>query len=298
MKTVLVTGATGFIGQHTVRPLIEKGYSVHAISTTPAPRLEPDVHWHGYDMLRDGGHDDLLAEIRPTHLLHLAWYTKHRVCYAAPINLEWVAASLQLLLSFQQHGGERVVVAGTCAEYDWDYGFCSETLTPTRPATLYGKAKDALRRLVEGLAQETGLSAAWARVFFVYGPFEDPNRLVSSVTRSLIDGRPVLCTHGEQLRDFLHVQDVADALVQLLDSDVTGSVNVGSGVPVTVKGVVQEIARQIAGEHTIHYGAVPFDPSEPPLLVADNRRLTQEVGWKPAYSLAAGLDDSIKWWRA
>ncbi len=297
MKRVIVTGATGFIGRHTLRQLVDNDFVVHAVSSHPHPEEEPGVMWHCHDILRNRAFDGLLSGIEATHLLHLAWYAEPGRYWTSPVNLEWVAASLELSASFVRHGGRRAVFAGSCAEYDWQYGYCSELVTPVNPATLYGVSKDALRRLIEGAATQLGFSIAWGRIFFLYGPHEHANRLVSSVITSLLRGELALCTSGEQIRDFLHVQDVARAFVDLLASDVTGLVNIGSGEPMQVKRIVREIAHQVRGEHLLRLGAKPLPTTEPPLLVADNRRLVQEVGWRPRYNLENGLTETIRWWR-
>ena len=215
----------------------------------------------------------------------------------SPENLAWLEASLHLLRSFADSGGQRVVIAGTCFEYDWDYGFCRESRTPLNPATLYGTCKHALQTTLAGLSRQTGLSSAWGRIFFLYGPHEHPDRLVSSVIRSLIKGEEAKCTPGEQIRDFLHVADVAGAFAALLDSEVSGPVNIASGRPVAVKEVIQTIAAQLGREELVKLGALPARSGEPHLLVADAARLEREVQHVPRYDLAEGLRQTIGWWQ-
>ena len=102
------------------------------------------------------------------------------------------------------------MLAGSCAEYDWSAGRCEETTTLLRSASIYGANKNKLRARVEAIARETGLSVAWGRMFFLYGPHEHPQRLVASVIRSLLARLPARCSSGIQQRDFLHVQDARD----------------------------------------------------------------------------------------
>ncbi len=104
-------------------------------------------------------------------------------------------------------------VCGSGYEYDWSYGYCTEGLTPCVPDTVYGACKHALHEMVRSYAAARQLSVAWPRVFFLYGPHEHPQRLVSSVVRALLRGEPAPCSHGRQIRDYMHVQDVADGLV-------------------------------------------------------------------------------------
>jgi nucleoside-diphosphate-sugar epimerase len=198
---------------------------------------------------------------------------------------------------FSRLGGKRMVTAGTCFEYSWEYGYCREQLTPLDPSTLYGTCKHALQLTLSRLSEQAGLSIAWGRIFFLYGPHEHPDRLVSSVIRALLKGDEAPCSPGTQMRDFLHVEDVAGAFVALLDSETVGPVNIGSGCPVAVKDVVKEIARQLERQELVKLGALPARPGDPNLLVADTGRLRKEVGYTPAHSLEDGIRDTIRWWR-
>lgn len=298
-KKVLLTGASGFIGRHAIAPLLARGYEVHAISSR-APIGEGDgdgVVWHRADLLEPGGAQTVLAQVRPTHLLHLAWYVVPGKLITAPENFAWVTASLDLLKRFADQGGKRVTVCGSGYEYDWSYGYCSEKLTPAVPNTVYGSCKQALNLLVQSFASQAGLSAAWGRVFFLYGPHEHPDRLVSSVIRSLLRKEPARCSHGRQIRDYLHVQDVADGLVALLDSSVEGPVNVSSGEATTLREIVLTIGRLLERPDLIQLGAIPARANDTPLVVGDNTRATAETGWTPRHDLDSGLRQTIDWWQ-
>lgn len=288
-KRVLVTGASGFVGRNSLGPLAARGFEVHAVHSRGVP--DGAAHWHQADLTDVGQVADLLAAVRPTHLLHFAWYAEHGKYWKSPLNLTWVGATLHLLAQFAAVGGRRAVVAGTCAEYDWRFGFCSEASTPTTAATLYGVSKDAARRVATQFAAESGLSLAWGRIFFVHGAGEDERRLVPSVIRSLQRGEPVRCSHGRQYRDFLHVEDCAAAFAALLDSPVEGPVNVAAGQAVTIGEVVRTVAELFPGGAAtpIEFGAFSSPPDDPPLLVADVRRLADEVGWTPRFDLRQGL---------
>jgi nucleoside-diphosphate-sugar epimerase len=307
MRKVLLTGATGFIGRHCLDALVAANSfdEIHAVSTRAAASdfdaqaAATSVRWHTADLLSGEQSGRLLAEVQPTHLLHMAWYAEPGKYWTSPANEEWLGASALLLRAFVEQGGERVVAAGTCAEYDWNAGdgYCSESRTPLAPATFYGQCKHALHETLEALAGETGTSAAWGRIFFLYGAHEHPQRLVASVVRSLLQETVARCTHGEQLRDFLYVRDVADAFVALLESDVRGAVNIASGEAVSLKTVIGKIAEKLDRPHLVQLGALPAPAGEPKLLAADVSRLTKEVRWSPRYTLDAGLDATISWWR-
>lgn len=280
---MLVTGATGFVGRQALAPLAARGYEVHAVGRREVDLLDPDATRR------------LIEELRPTHLLHFAWYAEPGAFWQSAENERWLAASVQLLEAFAASGGTRAAVAGTCAEYDWSgSGLLSDLSTALAPRTPYGEAKNALR----AAAEQMSLSLGWGRIFFLYGPHEDERRLVASVARALLAGLPARTTHGRQVRDFLHVADVGAAFAALLDAEVEGPVNVGSGEGVTVADVVQRIAAIVGRPDLVELGAIEAPLDEPPLLVADVTRLRDDVGWRPARSLDDGLRDTVEWWRA
>jgi nucleoside-diphosphate-sugar epimerase len=297
MKRVLLTGATGFVGRQCVPLLVARGYEVHAVTSKDQAVQGEGVQWHRADLLDPVQVAALVADVRPSHLLHLAWYTVPGRYWASPKNIDWLQAGLVLLRAFAEHGGLRAVVAGTCAEYDWQYGYCSEHLTPLAPATLYGACKHALQTTLAAYARQAGFSSAWGRLFFLYGPHEASERLVAAVIRALLKGETARCSHGNQIRDFLYVEDAAGALIALLESRVEGPVNVASGLPVAVKSMIWQIADHLGRRDLIQLGAVPVSATEPALLVADVSRLTQIVGWQPGDDLDRGLTQTIAWWK-
>lgn len=296
-KRVLVTGASGFIGSHCLASLVRRGYQVHGVSTKAGCADESSVVWHQADLLDPAAGCRLIDEIKPTHLLHLAWYVVPGKLIASDLNFDWVHSSMELLRAFQRQGGRRVVMSGSSYEYDWNYGYCHETRTPTTPNTVYGACKHALDVMVQAFCRSHQLSYAWSRVFFLYGPNEHPDRLVSSVIRSLLQGQDARCSHGRQIRDYLHVQDVADAMVSVLDSSSEGAINIGSGTAVTLREMIVTIGRTLGREDLLKLGAIPSRANDAPLVVADVERLVNEVKWQPRYSLEDGLRQTIEWWR-
>ena len=297
MKRVLVTGATGCVGRHVLPGLLAAGWDVHGVTTRVGEQAAGPVRWHRADLLDATQTAAVVATVRPTHLLHLAWYIAPGKWAMAPDNLRWVRASLELLQAFHAHGGTRVVTAGSCLEYDWLYGYCHEERTPCRPHTIYGTCKHALQLLTDAHAVSHGMSSAWARIFFLYGPYEHPARLVASVIRSVLDGEPAKCSHGLQIRDYLFVQDVADAMVALLDSDVSGPINIGSGQAITLKEIVTRAGTLLGRPELIRLGAIPAAPTDTPLVVADTSRAAQRLSWHPQVGLDEGLQRTIDWWR-
>ena len=270
---------------------------MHAVCRHPLP-FQSGIHWHPVDLLQEDLAASLLRDIRPTHLLHFAWYAVPGNYWTSAENLRWVEASLALARTFAECGGQRCVVAGTCAEYAWDGhdGFCREDATPLSPATLYGTSKDALRRTLAAFAPLAGFSFAWGRIFSLYGPYEHPSRLVASMVCALLRGEVAKCGAGGLLRDYLHVADVADAFVALLDSDLAGPVNIGSGDGVLLGELAARLGTIIGCPSRLEIGTRSASAAEPARLVADVGRL-KALSWTPTHTVESGLAETIDWWR-
>jgi nucleoside-diphosphate-sugar epimerase len=303
---VLVTGAGGFIGRCSLEPLCAAGDEVHAVlsKTAGAGGGTPcAAQLHRADLLDAREIETLIDSVRPTHLLHFAWIATPGLYWSSAENHRWLAASRHLLQRFSASGGVRAVMAGSCAEYDWSrVQVCNERSSPLasssdKPLPAYTECKLAMQQSLADAGRTQGLSTAWGRIFFQFGPHEHPERLVASVIISLLSGREALCTHGRQVRSFLHVADVGAAFAALLHSEVTGPVNIGSGEPISIAALLERLARQIGRSDLLRLGARVVPEGEPPLLVPDIGRLRDEVGFTPRWTLDEGLADAIGWWR-
>ena len=306
-RRVLVSGAAGFIGRWSVPPLLRAGFDVHAV-LSKAPRCSLPQELAGArvelaDILAECEVDAMLDRVRPTHLLHFAWIATPGQYWSSSENHRWLAASRYLLRAFHARGGIRVTMAGSCAEYDWArVDVCDEGVSPladesrTAPSA-YAAGKIAMQRDLAKFSHSTGLSSAWGRIFFQFGPNEHPGRLVPSVIRNLLANREAPCTSGSQVRSFLHVSDVGNAFASILCSGQEGPVNIGSDEAVSVAELIQRIGRHLGRCDLLRLGALPTPVHEPAVLLPAVHRLRDEVKWRPRFSLDDGLSDVIDWWR-
>lgn len=281
-ERVLLTGATGFVGRAALAPLAA-GWEVHAVTSRAV--VPPDgggVTWQQADLLDLAAARRLVAAVRPAVLVHAAWYVEHGRFWSAPENQSWLEASTALAAYVAEAGGRRILGIGSCAEYadeaEGDGAPWPET-RPLAPATPYGRAKAALAARLADLAQQHAtFQWSWARLFHLFGPGEDPRRLVSSVFRAVLRGEEAACASGRPVRDFASTWHVGDALAALARSDVTGPVNIGSGRAMTIADLVGLIGRLTGRSDLIRLGRLPDRPGEAPYVVADTTRLVREVG--------------------
>lgn len=293
-RRLLLTGARGFIGSRLAGRLERAGFEVHRATSGAA--AQPNEHT--VDLLDPSGVTRLVDELRATHLCHLAWITIPGVFWDSPENDRWADAGLHLLEEFAAAGGERALVAGSCAEYDWSEGVCRESATPLRGESAYARAKIRFFLESEGWTNRTGVSLAWGRVFFPYGPGEPAEKFIASVVRSCLADEPARCGSGRVERDYVHVDDVAGAIEALLASDARGPVNIGSGTAHSLASIARRIGELTGRPERIELGAREDPAGEAPLLVADIDRLRNEVGYEPKFDLEAGLRSAVAYWQS
>ncbi len=256
---IAVTGATGFIGRHVLAELARRDVEViAAVRGRPDPPLElPRGRAVRMDVAEASSESyDGLA--RPHALIHLAWgglpnyRSLHHFEQERPMHYRFLR---ELVVA----GLPAAVVAGTCFEYGMRSGPLDEGVEP-RPCTPYGHAKDALRRELEHLRREQPFALTWARLFYLYGPGQPERSLFSQLRRAVERGDETFdMSGGEQLRDYLPVERVAVHLVDLaMAGRDAGVVNVCSGEPVSVRGLVERMIRDNGWRIGLNLGRYPY----------------------------------------
>jgi nucleoside-diphosphate-sugar epimerase len=235
----------------------------------------------------------LIKDLRPAIIIHTAWYVAHGRFWTAPENTDWLEASTALAAYAAEAGARRFVGIGTCAEYATEAGDDAYPWPETRPiapATPYGEAKATLARRLKEMAEgRARFSFAWARLFHLFGPRENPARLVPSIMLALREGREAQCASGRPVRDFISTQNAAAAITALATSQVTGPVNIASGAPISIAAMARLIAEIAGRPYLLRLGALPDRPNEAPYMVAHTGRLRRDVGFTAPVSLPAQL---------
>lgn len=276
---VWVTGGSGFLGRQIVAALRELG--AQPVTGPRVDLLDPAAR------ARAAPEADILV--------HAAWITTPGRYPLAPENLDWIAATLDLASRFPRAGGRRVVLVGSCAEYDWS----RPGRTPwrearqCRPASLYGASKLAAWAALEAFARHAGLSAANARVFIPVGPYEAPARLLPGLIRAARDGRGIDIGPAGTVRDFIDVRDAGAAVAHLALSNLEGPVNICSGRATTLG----ELARLAVGDApAVRFGARGVRFGEPRWMVGDPERLRVGTGFAPRFALERTVADARAFW--
>jgi nucleoside-diphosphate-sugar epimerase len=290
---ILVTGPTGFVGRHVLDALAKREVEIVAVSRGEPTTRYSAVRWLRADLSEPADRVRVVREAQATHLVHLAWRPVHGDLASSRENVDWLTHSVDLVRLFVDGGGKRIVGCGSCFEYDWSYGVCKEDATPLQPVTLYGVAKHALHVATSGLARQAGVSFAWARLFFLYGPDEHPSRLVASVIVALLDGKPAETSHGRQIRDYMHADDAGEGLAALALSEAQGALNIATGTAVSLKDLIGEIASQLGRPDLVRLGARAAQPHEPPIIVGDPTKARQTFGFESRIDLPAGISRTI-----
>lgn len=291
---IMLTGASGFVGNWTLSALARRSdLEIHAVSRSKPRCLPAGAVWTPLDLMSFGDVKQYISDIKPSHLLHTAWIGTHGDYWTSPANLDWVGASLNLLQSFQQNGGRRVLMVGTSAEYDWSTPLDDEDNTAIRPQGLYGTCKNALREILASYCAQTDISWVWARLFCLYGPGEPPEKLLPKFVAKFLRDEPVRFSGGLELRDFLHVEDAGVALADALNSNLSGPVNIGSGQPVPIRRFVEVIASALGKcSDLVLEGDDKETARGPGSVVPVIKKLVSESGWNPRWSLEKGVESA------
>lgn len=300
--SIIITGASGFIGRFCVEAL-KSSFQVHAIrrdKLMPVSKSE-GVTWHELDLLDYNleAIEALFRSTKPDIMLHLAWYCDPTDYKTSLENMRWMDSSARLFELFYALGGQTIIGVGSCFEYFSKSGQFLEGSAAFDPINLYAKAKYSTSLVGLNLAEKFNRKFSWARVFYVYGPNEFPTRVIPTLIDSLLLKKELkLKSYGHQLLDYLYVEDVAGALQALAEYAMHGIVipyiDVGSGNPISLSVLVWYLSKLLGTKDCI--GFTEVEPTDPLVVLAKNQELVS-LGWRPKFGLEEGLNKAIEFRR-
>jgi len=297
----LLTGSAGFVGSHVARDLVKKGHNVRAHlmrgeSLERISDIKQNLELVEGDLFNctEAQLDELSKDINIC--IHCAWHAIPGKYLDSEENLKCLDGSVKLFRQLGKAGCKRCVGIGTCFEYDLTYGYLSEE-TPAKPGFLYSAAKTATYLMGKQISENHNMSFAWPRLFYLYGPHENQQRLMPYVISSVLQNKPAQIGPGTQVRDYMHIEDAASAITAVSESSITGAVNIGSGTPVQILGIAKTICGIIGKPELLEIGARKTNPDDPAFICANNTKLSNQTQWKPLYNLETGLEQTIQWWK-
>jgi len=299
LKKVLVTGASGFMGIPVLNFLKQENAEIHVVTLKELKGSSIDlyngisVQEHFADLLDLHDIGILLDEVKPEFFLHLAWETQHIACLQSINNLRWLAAGQHMLIKFLENGGKRFVSVGTCFEYNLSQAFLPET-SLQESESLYGLSKNCFYKTAAKFCREYGISYACARPFYLFGPNDKSGKAVAYAIGNFLRGEEVVYNTGAAVRDYMYINDCAEALVKLLFSHIEDAVNIASGKPVLMEELFKKIAILTGCETLL---TVKNDADKYPVVLADVTRMKNELLYTPRHSLDDGLQKTLEWYR-
>jgi nucleoside-diphosphate-sugar epimerase len=273
---ILVTGSTGFIGSHVVPELISQGHEVTATARNSDHALM--LPWfHKVQFVTCDLHcmeqDPVTLFDVPDIIVHLAWpgLPNYKELFHFEANL---SADYNFLKAMIEAGTRHILVTGTCFEYGMQNGCLSEDMK-TLPSNPYGIAKDTLRKFLRALQQIHPFVMQWLRLFYVYGPGQNPGSLMAQLDRAIDAADPVFrMSGGEQLRDYLPVHEVARRIGFLVGNPKChGIINCCSGRPVSVRNLVEQRIRERGAKLQLDLGHYPYPDYEPMAFWGSSHKL-------------------------
>lgn len=301
MKSVLVTGASGFVGSALVRKLAEQNYNVHAFSRSSNPwRLSECIDkikiWN-IDLCNRDQLSSALEVIQPNYIYHFAsmgTYPRHK--NDNEIVETNIMGSWNLLQTTTKYQYELFVNIGSTSEY----GFKKEPMKETdilEPHTSYSASKGAQTLLSQYMARAENKPIVTLRLFSIYGPYEDPTRLIPIVIQKALYNQPIDLSAPNISRDFVFIDDVLDICMKHKElSSHSGEIfNICSGEQSSIKKIVDTILALTKSKSKCNYNVLPPRLFDSELWVGDPTKIKEKMDWSTTTTLTDGLSQTILW---
>lgn len=281
---ILVTGGTGFLGSAFVRTAQRAGHEL-AVLTRGGSVASVEAKILAGSVAEPPWSD--IKQFAPEACVHAAWIATPGVYLESPENHDWVRWSVEFLTRLSSLSVRHLTVLGTCIEYQITGHKLVEDGATLTPTSTYARCKCELHNLLLRKTASRSPALAWARVFYPYGEGEHPDRLASSLIVKLLRGEPVSLKTPHSTKDYIHADDLATALLAVVERQFVGTINIGTGDGVTIQTIARNLG-SLLGRPELIQGSEnsPNDPLD--YVVADATRL-RSLGWQPQVALGAGL---------
>lgn len=293
----IVTGATGFIGAALVNKILLMGSKVTAVVRD---KSNPRLPRHPNLTVIEGSLEEIsewkfMLDYQPDVFYHLAWNGVKNLDRNEQFQIENISASIDTIHLAKKLGCKRWIGTGSQAEYG-PLNCCISENSPVNPTTLYGVSKLATGLLSEVTGTNLEIQTVWVRVFSTYGPGDNQGWMLTDLIRQLHSELSPKLTKGEQLWDYLYIDDAVDALVTVgTHPKASGIYNLGSGKCQTIRSIVETVKRLMGSKVLLRFGEIPYRSDQVMHLEADVKKLRQDTGWYPKVDLEDGLSNTINY---
>jgi nucleoside-diphosphate-sugar epimerase len=299
-----ITGGTGFVGACLTRKLAEIGCEVHLLVRESARLwrlrgIEHKIHIHTCDLNNADDLRGLIGEIQPTVIYHLAVHGAYpNQNDADQIILTDVFGTWNLLKACSEVDYKVFVNTGSSSEYGAKDSAMRES-DLLEPNSYYAVAKSAQTLVCQHMAKADRRPINTFRLFSVYGPYEEPTRLVPTLIRRCLEGRSLDMVSPDTARDFVHVDDVVAAYLQVgqLNLQCGEVFNIGTGVQSTMRDVVKAVMQATHSTVKVKWGSMPARNWDSDTWFADISKVRRVLKWTPRMSLAEGIGKTTEWQR-
>jgi len=300
MQKAIVTGGTGIVGVNFLKYLSQKGISSVALVRPDSLRSAYIKNLNLVTVVEsDLGHLSAFESNESFDIFyHFGWENGKKEYRYDPYQQEKnILYTLDAVKLAAKLGCKTFIGTGSHAEYGRVQDIISQS-TPTNPDSAYGSAKLCAYKLSQIYANALGIRHIWARIFSVYGPYDNPDTLVSTAIRQLLQNNTPLITKGEQQWDYLYADDLARALYLLGEKGKANSVYcLGSGQTRSIKEYIEVLRNYIDPNKIIHWGGIPYDNNQIMHLCANIGALTKDTGFLPEIPFEDGIKKTINFYR-
>lgn len=296
---VVITGANSFIGYRYLKAALNKGWNIVAVVRRNSLKTKelnnnPKIQVIELNMNEYSKLGSIVGKV--DCLIHFSWDgTRGETRNDKQLQKKNYEYSMQLINSIIDRGCQKIITAGSQAEY----GLCNGIISETRecnPNTQYGIYKLKVFSDTYKLCKEKGVSYKEPRIFSLYGPGDYENTLIMSCIRNMIAGKPCNMTPCVQEWDYLFIDDAIEALIALTEKNCADGVyNLGSGDCRQLKNYVSEIKKILNSNSELNFGAIPYSKTGVVSIHPEIRKIVKETGWTPMTSFKCGIEKTIQW---
>lgn len=283
---ILITGASGLIGESVLRNLQSNNFEVIVIGRNRPKQFNGYFFKINLIEISESKLEKIVREINASHLIHLAWYTEHGKFWNSEINKKWVEKTSLLVEKFCNAGGESVIAAGSCAEYSWKSEDKLRESSECKPESLYGISKNKTRELLSEICYKSAVTFTWCRIFFPYGPRDNEEKLIPQLIKVASGIKKPFLIKQPGSRDFIHVDDIANAFLIILKKKYVGIINICNGIAYDLNELMQKIVEKNEANNEVNIiDTSNLNNQQNSINIVGENKILVELGWKPKSDL-------------